>query len=585
MSNELVTRRTTRETIVLLGSSEAFTKRIIFWTLLPALLIAGIYDAGRFGTSNIGWVLVALAAHFIATLIMAALRIGLLPKQYKAPKPAKTLLIFVIGSVSRSLIVGDLALRFGLVDDAELQYRAIAGGLLGTLTLSVLAVIAAITKQYAEIELQLKDDREALVTARESAEEFIADQANEIKEIISTSIEPSLLEISQNLNELTIHDSVSLRNSAVKISDFIANTLRPLSTNLHQRQTISVPEVPELTEKPNLVLVPKTIVIREVLSPIAVYMIWCVPNVTALYAYEGARALPLVAVMYLPMFAIQLLIIRLPFAGREISGKRGLLILIATYGTTWFGIVPVSEAFGIFLIRDFNLMPAITLGLLILGMSLSYGFMVDANRMRYQEELNVTNSDLERELSRTTQEVWLLRQRAAQTLHGTVQASLTAANMRILGTENVTEELLQTVRDDVSRASNAVKNFEGERIDISAALSDLTQLWKGMCEINIDVSPLTVEQISQDQVSAQCVNEIVKECVSNAIRHGMATHIEIEIVENTNQTLQITVSNDGAINAMGPQGVGSQILDELTMSWQRTVEGNKVTVSAIVASA
>ena len=585
MNNELVARRTTRETVALLGSSEAFTKRVIFWTLVPALLIAGIYDSNRFGTSRLGWVLVALTAHLVATLIMAALRIGLLPKQYKDPKPALTFLIFLIGSTSRSLVVGELAFQFGLADNPELQYRAIAGGLLGTLTLSVLAVLAAITKQYAETELKLKDDREALVTARESAEKFIASQADEIKDIISTSIEPSLLEISQNLNALTVQDSASLRNSAERISSFISDTLRPLSTNLHQRKSISVPEIPELTKKPKLALVPKTIVISEVLSPIAVYMIWCVPNVTALYAYEGAKALPLVALFYIPMLAIQFSIIKLPFARRPISGRRGLLILIGIYSTTWIGIVPLSESFGIFLIRELNLIPAITVGLLSLGMALSYGFMVDANRIRYQMELNVTNSDLERELSRTTQEVWILRQRAAQTLHGTVQASLTAANMRILSTHDVTEELLQKVRDDVSRATNAVENFENERIDISEALSDLTQLWQGMCEIDISATPECRERISKDQVSAQCVNEIVKECVSNAIRHGKATKIEVAIIENENQTLQIMVANDGVTNTMGPQGVGSQILDELTMNWERNVEANKVTVSAIVASA
>jgi hypothetical protein len=42
MSNQLVVRRTTRETIALLGSSEAFTKRIIVWTLPPALTMAGL---------------------------------------------------------------------------------------------------------------------------------------------------------------------------------------------------------------------------------------------------------------------------------------------------------------------------------------------------------------------------------------------------------------------------------------------------------------------------------------------------------------------------------------------------------------
>lgn len=582
MSNQLVVRRTTRETVALLGSSEAFTKRIIVWTLPPALVIAGLYDSNRFGTSRIGWVLVAVVAHMLATAVMVILRVTLLPKQYKTPRPAITLLIFLIGSVTRSLIIGYLAYDYRLAEDPELLYRGIAGGLLGTISLSIVSIFAAITKQNAETELRLKQERAALVAAQESAEEFIAKQVNKIRNIISTSIEPSLLEISQNLKELSAEDSVSLKSSADRISSFITDTLRPLSTNLYQRKVVSIPEVPELTEKPRLLLLPKSLVITEVLSPISVFAIWCLPNVTALYVYEGAAALPLVVLFSLPMLLIQTLIIKIPFACRPINGGVGLLILATIYATTWVGTIPMSEAFGIFLIRELNIIPAMILGMLILGMTMSYGFVVDANRMRSQAVLNLTNLDLEREFSRTTQEVWLLRQQVAQKLHGTVQASLTAANMRILGTQNLTEDLLQKVRDDVARASEAVENFESEHIEIETALSDLTQLWMGMCEIQVDATPECLEQISCDQVCAQCVNEIVKECVSNAIRHGNATKIEIALTENENQTLQITVTNNGSTNLLGPKGVGTQILNELTMSWERYVEADKVTVSALV---
>ncbi len=164
MSNQLVVRRTTRETVALLGSSEAFTKRIIIWTLLPALTIAGLYDSNRFGTSRIGWILVALVAHALTTAVMVILRVTLL-QSIQVSKPAITLLIFLIGSVTRSLILGQLAYDYSLADDPELLYRGIAGGLLGTISLSTFSIFAAITKQNAETELKLKQDRAALVTA------------------------------------------------------------------------------------------------------------------------------------------------------------------------------------------------------------------------------------------------------------------------------------------------------------------------------------------------------------------------------------------------------------------------------------
>jgi two-component sensor histidine kinase len=70
---------------------------------------------------------------------------------------------------------------------------------------------------------------------------------------------------------------------------------------------------------------------------------------------------------------------------------------------------------------------------------------------------------------------------------------------------------------------------------------------------------------------AMCLNEILKEAVSNAVRHGDAERAWVEVSrtgEKTEAIVEIQVTNDGRIPVTGERrGLGSQLLDELTLEW------------------
>jgi signal transduction histidine kinase len=76
----------------------------------------------------------------------------------------------------------------------------------------------------------------------------------------------------------------------------------------------------------------------------------------------------------------------------------------------------------------------------------------------------------------------------------------------------------------------------------------------------------------------------VKEGVSNAIRHGHAKHVEISILEDGADSIRIDISNDGDTNISGRKGVGSRMLDEITMTWSRELTDSGVRLVARVAS-
>jgi two-component sensor histidine kinase len=65
-----------------------------------------------------------------------------------------------------------------------------------------------------------------------------------------------------------------------------------------------------------------------------------------------------------------------------------------------------------------------------------------------------------------------------------------------------------------------------------------------------------------------CVNEICKEAVSNAVRHGEAKIVDIEVDRSSDSIIFISASNDGrATDKSAIPGVGSKMFDELTIDW------------------
>ena len=577
--------RSLGETLRLVGSSEAFTKRVVVWTLPFSIFVAVAFDGNRFGTSRLGWALVGIFAHIFATLVLLGLRLAFLPTGPYSPRPMKTLLIFATGAVSRSLAVGQLSVTFELAEDQEFLYRAFAGALLGTLTLSVTALIAALIKEHAQIQSELVIERKALVAAKQSAENLVEQQRLEIFKIVKESIEPAVSEISQNLADATSKDSGNLKESAAKITELIDSKLRPLSASLHQQQKIEVPRVNTSVKKPSLISLPNKITLRNKVSPLAIYLALVVPNTSAAYVYVIYASLPIVLLAYAPLAIILSLFVRLPISNKPIRSGPAFLLLSAVLAVAWTPAILFLRWLGIDAIDRLSLAPTATLGTVTVGLLLTYGFVVENQRRNYESDLRIANQELNLELNRTSQLIWHVRQRAAQTLHGSVQASLTAANMRILGVENIDEDLLEKVRQDLIRATIALTDLDGPTIDLKTSLTELIELWQGVCEVVVSIDEELLNSISANQITSHCINEIVKESVTNAIRHGKARLVEISIQDLNDGSLQIEITNDGAKDLAGSPGVGSQIFDEITMRWTRDLVDEKVRVVAQVALA
>jgi two-component sensor histidine kinase len=110
---------------------------------------------------------------------------------------------------------------------------------------------------------------------------------------------------------------------------------------------------------------------------------------------------------------------------------------------------------------------------------------------------------------------------------------------------------------------------------------ELQEVWAGICEVKVSISERAKRALARSDDTSFCVNEILKEAVSNAVRHGDATEAKISIDRIADDLLRIEVSNNGAPPSKGEttQGIGSDLLDEICLTWSR--EGNRKQVQLI----
>ena len=101
-------------------------------------------------------------------------------------------------------------------------------------------------------------------------------------------------------------------------------------------------------------------------------------------------------------------------------------------------------------------------------------------------------------------------------------------------------------------------------------------IWAGVCEINVESSARATRAIDRNRDIRNCINEICKEAISNAVRHGNAKNAWIYINRERDDVIELEVCNDGhTLLRDQPKGLGLSMIDDLSLSWQLTAERHK----------
>jgi hypothetical protein len=183
---------------------------------------------------------------------------------------------------------------------------------------------------------------------------------------------------------------------------------------------------------------------------------------------------------------------------------------------------------------------------------------------------------LARENKLYQQKTWLARHGWYLLLHGVVQPALTSASIRVGSSKVLTSEIRDHVIEDLQRALDALQQGHSQNQPIELSVSEISSVWEGICEIEFTLTKEVKEIAANNPVVSQVLNEILKEVISNGVRHGQATSIEASVQLLNPNDLMVLVTNDGLKPTREKiESVGSRMLDAICL--ERTLHWNEAT--------
>lgn len=190
-----------------------------------------------------------------------------------------------------------------------------------------------------------------------------------------------------------------------------------------------------------------------------------------------------------------------------------------------------------------------------------------------------------------------LRGRIFDHLHGTVTSELVVARVRLndLATEIPDAALAQRVKGvadhlqrlhelEVRRLAH-VMVASGLDTSLDEALHQLAASCEGLCDVRVSISPMysELDQALGDDDRATLrltLYRIVEECISNALRHGEAEHVDVAVsaVRDGNATrLELAVSSDGKVPEDDVKiGVGLRVIAARISAYNGSLQSNVV---------
>jgi signal transduction histidine kinase len=423
---------------------------------------------------------------------------------------------------------------------------------------------------------------------RDSLDEEIATIQSELRQLVENRLSVLFAEITERF---TTENLSEIKRSAEQLRESIDLVVRPLSKELALDQSEIKASSDRFKDKDVYLAeflarkVPRrkdiSVSVRQLISlpfillPSAVFI---VPALSYVFGVGGA----LRGIATLVMLGVVLLVVR-RIAGKY-SGRPAGMMPISTAGIALVTFLVSSMIWGIQSPLQGPLAITICVALIFLGQMLLKYFQL--RRSMTISESEETNSAIDLLLSRLRQEVWVIRKKLAQVVHGQVQSRLLAASMRLSQNEHLDAETLERAKSDIVAAMSAVATDLSEKEEsFTDQFQRIQDAWDGVCEVTLTSTPEVILLLELDSLARTCVAEVISEAVANAAKHSQAARVDITLTHNPAGFIDVTITTTGELEVQGAghSGYGSRILDELTTSWERSSSQGLITLTAQIA--
>lgn len=207
----------------------------------------------------------------------------------------------------------------------------------------------------------------------------------------------------------------------------------------------------------------------------------------------------------------------------------------------------------------------------VFGLIIAIVSMMGARMRSITAELAATTAQLRWNLARIHTQQWEQSGRLSRALHGPVQSMLHARLLRLrrdlesgavspLGLEDLERDLQGALASALAPAQPR------PLVDV---LTDVADTWEGLAAVSWRVDSAAAACIELDPLCTQVLADLASEAVSNAVRHGKATRVDVHIdLDGEGEELvRLRVTDDGSVPDTEGVGLGTTLLTNCTYDW------------------
>lgn len=545
-----------------LGLFEVWDRPMLFFIVCATALLSYAFDAVRLNNYSWAWIPVNAISLAAATLIgFVGVKLAKGRKLNADERAWFNLVIAATAMGIKNLLTFVLCGVFGIEDSGTLLFRFIGGATIGVSLLVIYSNLRGAKIERLIVQQELLAKERALRGFRENINDSFASEQEELTDRTTAEILPRLL---------ALQEKVELGENGVSLTEefeqMLKKEVRPLSNNLAREAAslkLSLPEPVEIMPSKLNVKINLALTVRPLATGLLIFISWWMMSQVFLPQATFMDIVVATLIYQALLFLIQLAV-------------RGLKEVTVNVALVFAAIPGTIAAFPSYVLLyqvpheldQQNLLPTFLIVGAWASLAYSLSYIVDRGREVAEEKLTKVVSQLSRENKIFEQKLWVAQHVWYTLLHGTVQSALTAAAIRAGSNAVLTAAQKQAILQDLNRAIFALKNPTLADVDFAQSLFDLEQTWTGICTITTSIEPELLHSLGEKQDARLVTNEVLKEAVSNAVKHGQATQVTIKLSFSTERDILLEVLNNGeAPQVRELSGIGSKIFDSVCLNY------------------
>lgn len=310
------------------------------------------------------------------------------------------------------------------------------------------------------------------------------------------------------------------------------------------------------------------------------FLVFVFPSYTFLFGLHGMFVVGFTASLF--TFTLMAIIRRFT---RGVLVSFGLALVHALVGSA-ISAMPFAILGEILLpVEGASLVWFLTLEVFLVTAVSFYGSLFAETSFTILDRTRSANIELRKLVGFLQNESQINRRAMAQLVHGKIQARLQAASIRLLQAPQINERLLDEIAADLNAAILDTANTSLDRGTVEMQLAEMAAQWAGICDLTYTLEPGAAERANSSTTTKAAVVEIIREAVNNAVKHGEADEADVKISLSAKDELMVLVRNADysgslVLQSTNPRGYGSQILDQITDSWQLYFEDGDAILTA-----